>query len=77
MPLVEAAMTEVPLLVEEDEKVPKSMLLPETVPQFWPVIEVPVQKVRLSSMVPVKSIWVAVEAATTPLSIPVVQESSE
>ena len=75
--MVEAAITEVLYLTAVLSKLPKSMLLPDTVPQFVPVIEVPVQKTKDSSITPVKLIWVAVEAATTPLSIPVVHESSE
>jgi len=49
-------MTDVPELVDELEKVPKSTDEPATVPQFVPVIDVPVQKVNVSSIVPVRLI---------------------
>ena len=61
-----------PDLVEVVEKLPKLMLLPATVPQSVPVIEVPVQNTKLSSMVPLKDICVAVLTATVPVSMAVV-----
>ena len=76
-PLVEVAITEVPLLVEVVEAVPSPTVEPDTVPQLVPVMDVPVQKTRDSSTVRSRFICVAVLAATTPVSTPVVQASSE
>ena len=64
-----AAMTDVPVLVLDVEKVPKLTLVPATVVQSWPVIEVPTQKVSDSSIVPDKVMAWAVLAATVPVSV--------
>jgi hypothetical protein len=70
-------MTEVPELVALAENVPKSTVLPATVPQFWAVTDVPVQNTKASFTTPVRLIWVAVEAATVPVSTGVAYPVSE
>gem|GEM_PF-4664111 len=74
---MEAAITDVPLEGVELEKVPKLTVLPATVPQIVPVIDVPVQNVNASSIVPLRLITWLVLAATTPLSTCVVKSSPE
>ena len=77
VPLVEAAMTDVPVFGFKVSNVPKLTELPATVPQLVPVIDVPVQKTSDSSIVPLSVIAVAVLAATVPVSTAVVQAASE
>ena len=68
VPLVEADIREVPVVVAVVLKRPKSTLDPATLAQSVPVIDVPVQKTRDSGMTPVRSICSEVEPTTAPAS---------
>lgn len=76
--LVVTPTWDVPMPVLEVVNVPKATLVPVAPAQLLLVMpEVPVQKVRASSTEPLTVIWLAVLAATVPLSIEVVQAESE
>ena len=75
--MVEAAKTDVPDAVVVVDPVPKSTVEPETVPQFCPVMLVPVQNVSASFTSSETWICTDVLKATFAVSIAVVHAASE
>lgn len=77
-PFVPTPICERPLFVELGDSEPSATLVPVAPAQLELVMpDVPVQKVRVSSTVAVTVIWLAVLAATVPVSTAVVYAVSE